>query len=74
MKPLIVSPHAFHRFVRRRISRGDMERAIRTPDLIQPARRGRLRAIKRMGERTLHVFYKETPNVTVIVTAYWRNR
>ena len=74
MKPLLISPHAFQRFLRRQISRAEVERTVRTPDLIQPARRGRLRAIKELGERKLHVFYKETPGSVVIVTAYWRDR
>jgi len=71
MKPIIVSGHAFDRFHERRITRAEIESAIRTPDLKEPARRGRLRVTKRIAHRELTVFYKETTAAIVFVTAYW---
>ena len=72
MKPIIVSPHAFERIHERKITRVEIETAIRTPDLKEPAKRGKLRASKRFERRTLDVFYKETNASTIFVTAYWR--
>ena len=72
MKPIIVSPHAFERIHERKITRVEIETAIRTPDLKEPAKRGRLRVSKRFEHRTLDVFYKETNTAIIFVTAYWR--
>ena len=72
MKPIIVSPHAFERIHERKITRAEIEAAIRTPDLKEPAKRGKLRASKRFELRTLDVFYKETNASIIFVTAYWR--
>ena len=72
MKPIIVSPHAFIRVHERRITREEVEAAIRTPDLILPARGGKLRVIKRFRDHALHVFYRETKSAIIFVTAYRR--
>jgi len=72
MKPIIVSPHAFERIHERKIARAEIEAAIRTPDLKEPAKRGRLRVSKKFAHRTLEVFYKETSTSIIFVTAYWR--
>ena len=40
MKHIIVSPHAFERIHERKITRGEIEAAIRTPDLKESAKRG----------------------------------
>ena len=72
MKPIIVSPHAFERIHERKIVRAEIEVAIRTPDLKEPAKRGRLRVSKRFEHRMLDVFYKETNASIIFVTAYWR--
>ena len=72
MKPIVVSPHAFERIHERKITRAEIEAAIRTPDLKEPAKRGRLRVCKRFELRTLGVFYKETSASIIFVTAYWR--
>ena len=72
MKPIIVSPHAFERIHERKITRVEIEAAIRTPDLKEPAKRGRLRVSKKFERRMLDVFYKETNTAIVFVTAYWR--
>ena len=72
MKPIIVSPHAFERIHERKITRAEIEAAIRTPDLKESAKRGRLRVSKRFEHRMLDVFYKETNTSIIFVTAYWR--
>ncbi len=72
MKPIIVSPHAFERIQERKMTRAEIETAIRTPDLKEPAKRGRLRVSKRFEHRTLDVFYRETNAAIIFVTAYWR--
>ena len=74
MKPIIVSPHAFERIQQRKITRADVEATVRTPDLKEAARRGRLRVSKKLGDQALHVFYRETPKAIIFVTAYWRKQ
>ncbi len=72
MKPIIVSPHAFERIQERKITRIEIETAVRMHDLKEPAKRGRLRVSKRFEHHTLDVFYKETNTALIFVTAYWR--
>lgn len=73
-KIIFVSSHAHIRMLERQITRADAESTIRTPDLIEPAKRGRIRAKKRFGDNILHVFYKETPTAIIFVTGYWRKK
>ena len=72
MKPIIVSPHAFERIHERKITRAEIEGAIRTPDLKEPTKRGKLKVSKKFEHRKLDVFYKETSTAIIFVTAYWR--
>lgn len=72
MKPIIVSPHAFERVQERKITRAEVEATIRTPDLKEPGKRGKLRARKKFGSRLLDTLYKETDKSIILVTAYWR--
>lgn len=53
---------------------GSGKTAIRTPDLKEPTRRGRLRVTKRFDARVLNVFYRETGSSIIFVTAYWRKQ
>ena len=72
MKAVVFSPHSYIRLKERRISQEEIVRVIRVPDKRIPARRGRMRAIKRCGQHELHVFYRETPRALIVVTVYWR--
>lgn len=74
MKPIIPSGHAFERMQERHFTRAQVEATIRTPDLTEPGKRGRIRAKKRFDDKVLHVFYKELESVMIFVTAYWRKR
>ncbi len=71
MKPIIVSGHAFDRIHERGITRTEVESTIRTPNLKEPAKRGRVRVSKKFAHRKLSVFYKEAPAAIIFVTAYW---
>ena len=72
MKAVVFSPHSYIRLKERYISKEEIVRVIRAPDKRIPARRGRMRAIKRFGKNELHVFYRETPRALMVVTVYWR--
>ncbi len=70
-KRILYSDHALERLIERGINDKHLEETIRNPDLQVAGRRGKLRALKRIGSRTLHVVYRELPSMIIVISAYF---
>ena len=74
MKRIIITDHAAERMQEREFTRSEVEGVIETPDWKMPARRGKIKAKKRFGDRVLSIVYRETRTVVIVITGYWRGR
>ncbi|MBI4342771.1 MAG: DUF4258 domain-containing protein [Candidatus Omnitrophica bacterium] len=70
MKPIVFTLHARQRLTRRGVSQDEARRTIRTPDRVQRARSGRLKATKKIASSSVHVIYGEGDAAIVVVTGY----
>ena len=70
MKRILYAEHVIDRAYARGISDAEIEATIRTPDLRELGRHGRLEAVRRFGKKRVRVIYKDLPSMHLIITAY----
>jgi hypothetical protein len=56
----------------RKISEGEIENAVRSPDKLEPSERNRMNAYKALGNRLLKVTYSRQGDTIMVVTAVWK--
>jgi len=66
--------HANFRMRHRKISRAEVEDAIRNSDFSFVTRFGRLAALKKYDDKFLKVIYKKSNNKITVITVYWTRR
>ena len=66
--------HALRRMNQRRISKIEVEQAIRNADLSLSGRLGRYISIKKYDDKLLKVVYEKENNKITVVTVYWTRR
>jgi len=66
--------HALRRMNQRRISKLEVEQAIRQPDLSFRSRLGRYVSVKKYNEKLLKVVYEKENNKITVITVYWTRR
>ena len=70
MKRILYAEHVIDRAYARGISDAEIEDTIRTPDLRELGRHGRLEAAKRFGKKHVRIIYKDLPSMYLVITVY----
>lgn len=68
-KPLRYDRHARRRMKWRKISEQEVEAVLAEPDKVERTERGRINALKRLGERFIKVTYKDLGEEILIISA-----
>jgi len=66
--------HVKFRMMQRKISKADVEDAIKTSDLSFVTRLGRLVVLKRCGVKFLKVIYEKSNDKITVIKVYWKRR